>query len=573
MSVGEAVVCEDVNQLKTLPPFRDAARLEGEWFDDQDKVRGKVGLIDPQPATPRAKELCKICFEQYPVPDMCAARCKHYYCKDCWHGYIQAAIESGPTCLDLRCPDPECKAVVPQSIVLKIAEPALRDKYQTFQLRSFVEDNKRLIWCPLPGCEHAVEALADVRGQPLDVFCKCGGTFCFNCKEEAHRPADCETVRKWMVKNSAESENLTWILANTKQCPKCSRPIEKNQGCMHMTCSQCRHEFCWLCLGSWAEHGERTGGFYQCNKYRKAKEKGEIDEDEQKRQQARQSLERYMHYWQRWAENDKARKQALKQMDKFNSEKMETLSERTATPTSQLKFVLDGWMQVVDCRRILKWTYALGYYTFEEDLRASKAAKEAKAQQQEFFEFNQGQAEHYLEKLHHKLEKELAGYLKEGDPPAEAWPKFREQLIGMTDVTRTHFHKLVDEFEQGVDAAMRGYLEEEAGPSTSAAAAAAGTAAAEAAAAVAAPDDDEPGPSKAAGKRTRASKRTRNAGKGAAAGSSAAAGEGGEPDLEGLAGFWQCAACTFANTDMEAAACEMCQQPRHAGGGGTGGRR
>ena len=29
----------------------------------------------------------------------------------------------------------------------------------------------------------------------------------------------------------------------------------------------------------------------------------------------------------------------------------------------------------------------------------------------------------------------------------------------MTDVTRTHFHKLVDEFEQGVDAAMRGYCE------------------------------------------------------------------------------------------------------------------
>jgi ariadne-1 len=36
---------------------------------------------------------------------------------------------------------------------------------------------------------------------------------------------------------------------------------------MHMTCSQCRHEFCWLCLGAWAEHGERTGGFYQCNKW------------------------------------------------------------------------------------------------------------------------------------------------------------------------------------------------------------------------------------------------------------------------------------------------------------------
>lgn len=56
---------------------------------------------------------------------------------------------------------------------------------------------------------------------------------------------DCATVSKWLLKNSAESENLNWILANTKPCPKCKRPIEKNHGCMHMTCAQCRHEFCW----------------------------------------------------------------------------------------------------------------------------------------------------------------------------------------------------------------------------------------------------------------------------------------------------------------------------------------
>jgi len=77
---------------------------------------------------------------------------------------------------------------------------------------------------------------------------------------------DCSTVRKWLVKNGAESENLTWIIANTKPCPKCGRPIEKNLGCMHMTCSQCKNEFCWLCLGAWSEHGERTGGFYACNR-------------------------------------------------------------------------------------------------------------------------------------------------------------------------------------------------------------------------------------------------------------------------------------------------------------------
>ena len=36
---------------------------------------------------------------------------------------------------------------------------------------------------------------------------------------------------------------------------------------MHMTCSQCRFEFCWLCQGDWKEHGERTGGFYACNRW------------------------------------------------------------------------------------------------------------------------------------------------------------------------------------------------------------------------------------------------------------------------------------------------------------------
>ena len=45
---------------------------------------------------------------------------------------------------------------------------------------------------------------------------------------------DCKTVNQWLRKNSAESENANWILANTKPCPKCKRPIEKNQGCMHM---------------------------------------------------------------------------------------------------------------------------------------------------------------------------------------------------------------------------------------------------------------------------------------------------------------------------------------------------
>lgn len=34
--------------------------------------------------------------------------------------------------------------------------------------------------------------------------------------------------------------------------------------------------FCRLCLGAWTDHGERTGGFYACNRYEAAKQEGVV---------------------------------------------------------------------------------------------------------------------------------------------------------------------------------------------------------------------------------------------------------------------------------------------------------
>lgn len=33
---------------------------------------------------------------------------------------------------------------------------------------------------------------------------------------------------------------------------------------------------CRLCLGAWSDHGERTGGFYACNRYETAKQEGVV---------------------------------------------------------------------------------------------------------------------------------------------------------------------------------------------------------------------------------------------------------------------------------------------------------
>ncbi|XP_024180085.1 probable E3 ubiquitin-protein ligase ARI8 isoform X9 [Rosa chinensis] len=81
---------------------------------------------------------------------------------------------------------------------------------------------------------------------------------------------------------------------------------------MHITCTPpCKFEFCWLCLGAWSEHGERTGGFYACNRYETAKQEGVYDEAEKRREMAKNSLERYTHYYERWVTNQSSRQKAL----------------------------------------------------------------------------------------------------------------------------------------------------------------------------------------------------------------------------------------------------------------------
>ena len=185
--------------------------------------------------------------------------------------------------------------------------------------------------CPAPGCEHAISFAAGTESN-YDVSCLCSHSFCWNCSEEAHRPVDCDTVGKWILKNSTESENMNWILANWKPCPKCKRPIEKNHGCMHMTCTPpCKFEFCWLCLNAWTEHGESSGGYYACNRYEAAKKQGLYDEAERRREMAKNSLEKYTHYYKRWASNQVSRQKAMGDLQKMQSEKLRKLSDIQCT--------------------------------------------------------------------------------------------------------------------------------------------------------------------------------------------------------------------------------------------------
>jgi ariadne-1 len=209
---------------------------------------------------------------------------------------------------------------------------------------------------------------------------------------------------------------------------------------MHMTCSQCKHEFCWMCLGAWATHGERTGGYYACNRYERAKSSGAptFSEEEKKRAAAKHSLERYTHYYERWAAHGGSQRKAVADRDEWETRKLRRLGDRQNTPPSQLRFIVDALAQIAECRRVLKWTYGFGYYHFEGGESAKKR----------FFEFAQADAEETLEHLTEAVETELETFLTETRDAAE-FGAFRGKLAGLTDITHKYFDTLVVEIERG----------------------------------------------------------------------------------------------------------------------------
>ncbi|XP_059628610.1 probable E3 ubiquitin-protein ligase ARI8 [Cornus florida] len=489
----------------------NVSKVHDEWFADEERVRRTVGLLEKPVPLPNDVELtCGICFDTCPRDMMSAAACGHPFCGACWQGYIGTSVNDGPGCLMLRCPDPSCDAAVGQDMINLWASDDDKGKYNRYFLRSFIEDNRKTKWCPAPGCDYALDFSAGTGS--YDVTCRCSHSFCWNCTEEMHRPVDCGTVAKWVLKNSAESENMNWILANSKACPKCKRPIEKNQGCMHMTCTPpCKYEFCWLCLGDWTEHGERTGGFYACNRYETAKQDGAFSEAEKRREMAKNSIEKYTHYYERWATNQSSRKKALEDLQQMQDVHFEKLSDKQCQPETQLKFIIDAWMQIVECRRVLKWTYAYGYYLPEHEHN-----------KRQFFEYLQGEAESGLERLHQCAEKELQVYI-DADGPLNDFNEFRTKLAGLTSVTRNFFENLVRALENGLsDVASRGAC-------------------------------SRTGSSKSLGGGS--SRGRSNRGKRATSRSSSSR------TLDDSGEHWSCEYCTFANVKTDTT-CQMCQQDR-----------
>jgi len=131
-----------------------------------------------------------------------------------------------------------------------------------------------------------------------------------------------------------------------------------------MTCRNCKHDFCWLCKGDWKEHGSATGGFYKCNIYDKQKVEGNLSNEERAQQDAKTELERYSFYFTRYDNHIRAISQMKKTFAQAESRMGELMSQYKWKP-NDASFIKDASVTIQDCRRLLAWTYPIGYYMEE----------------------------------------------------------------------------------------------------------------------------------------------------------------------------------------------------------------
>ncbi len=100
--------------------------------------------------------------------------------------------------------------------------------------------------CPTPDCTFAYIHDKETR---KTIHCpKCKQSHCSQCFKAHGASLSCNEFTK---QEAREKELLDkWKqTADARPCPKCNTAIEKNGGCPHMTCSKCRYEFCWDCMG------------------------------------------------------------------------------------------------------------------------------------------------------------------------------------------------------------------------------------------------------------------------------------------------------------------------------------
>ncbi|KAL6052942.1 RBR-type E3 ubiquitin transferase [Balamuthia mandrillaris] len=338
---------------------------------------------------------CLVCMDDFKAADSFALPCEHRYCASCWRSFLELKIKEGAGCLSTKCMAPECEYAVHDAAFAKIVSPEAYKTYSTFLIKSFVEDNSLVKWCPAPGCSCCIRLTAQRHNIPVQ--CLCGFSFCAECCSYGigdHSPATCVQVKQWEELKQHLQAELSWLLRNINKCPQCSQSLCTNSISMRTLCNAstngCGYDFCWLCRESWSEHDNSDR--YGCNDYGSQLQNegfGRRLED----------IRRFLFYFHRVTAQQKALANAQDQY-KCISDRATLL--QSLFQLEETEFLHKAAAQICQNRKLLLWSYVMGYYLQCETMTTTETTKKSKQQclvELQMFEAMQDIVERHTNKL------------------------------------------------------------------------------------------------------------------------------------------------------------------------------
>jgi IBR domain, a half RING-finger domain len=214
-----------------------------------DITQGRKHGHQPPSATGTDQD-CTICWTQ--AENSILTRCNHLYCLECFEDMCVAAA-GGEKEFSISCQGEmgKCERVFSlQELQDHLSSTALEEILEA-SFASYIRRHPQSFrYCPTPDC-----------GDIYRTSVTAGTHTCTKCLE-----ATCTACHvRHGVMTCADYKDLTSggygaferykKESGIKDCPKCTTPMEKTEGCNHMTCGGCGAHICWVCLQTFTDGG------------------------------------------------------------------------------------------------------------------------------------------------------------------------------------------------------------------------------------------------------------------------------------------------------------------------------
>mmetsp|Transcript_2583 Transcript_2583/g.3958 ORF Transcript_2583/g.3958 Transcript_2583/m.3958 type:complete len:910 (-) Transcript_2583:84-2813(-) len=223
---------------------------------------------------------CPVCDETLPADSFLQAGCGHFFCKECWARHLQNAVTTqGSGSIHTTCMS--CKRPVPLDLIIThklLGDEQLKKLVSRLIDHYLIHSDDDYQMCPQPASVCPVYAVKCQIINKDEIRCKCNAKWCYQCRTkhpdrtESHFPLSCDNYDRWRSLGNDQTI-AAGIKLTSKPCPSCNVSISRDliEGCLHMTCTNCKAHFCWECLQTPFPHGNDSG-FFTCPEVEKKRQ-------------------------------------------------------------------------------------------------------------------------------------------------------------------------------------------------------------------------------------------------------------------------------------------------------------